>query len=97
MKLIRDWANQFGLLAGIIGIISTLVITSRAIVTNDQIREIIDIQDSKFRISQEAQNEFLIEQMKSSASWAADRAAKKAVREYVQFTQSGKLPPDDND
>lgn len=97
MKFIREWSNRIGLLTLVIGILSTLVLSSRAIVTQEQIKEMLTIQDAKFNSSQELQNQFLIEQMKSSSAWAADRAARKAVREYVEFTRSGKLPPDDND
>jgi Na+-translocating ferredoxin:NAD+ oxidoreductase RnfG subunit len=94
---IRELSYPLNLIVVVITIISTIVITSRALVTREEFEKEIVATEGKIRSSQLAQEKYFEEYIKNAAMWAADRAARKAVREYVQFTRSGKLHPDDNE
>lgn len=108
MKFIREWPNGLNLVVVVITIITSVVITSRALVTRGELEAAIKTQeialeracvtnDTKLKTSQAMQEKYFEEYIKNAAAWAADRAARKAVREYVQFTRTGKLPLEDND
>ena len=108
MGFIRQWSNPLSLAVIIITIVSSIVITSRALVTreeflrgaeeiDDKIDRVAETTDAKIRSSQAAQEKYFEEYIKNAVTWAADRAARRAVREYVEFVRSGKLSPSDNE
>jgi hypothetical protein len=75
-------------------IISSVVYASRVIITRDEFKEEFEsyklAQDSKLRISQEAQEKYLQEYIMNAATCAADRAAEKTIKKWLALVGKGK-------
>jgi hypothetical protein len=94
MKFIREWSNPLSLVVVVITIVTTIVITSRALVTKNEfdaaiqstekrIDCVVSDTEAKIKTSQAAQERYFEEYIKNAAAWAADNAAEKTIKRWL--------------
>jgi hypothetical protein len=82
----EKWSYIAGLVLTIITIASSIIYGSRVLVTKDELEKVEQCQRVELEKSQEAQEKYLQEFIMNASSSAADKAAEKTIRRWVELT-----------